>query len=142
MSSTSAIGTSIYGAGGGRGSGWEGPASPAGAASLDGPAPWVEGPGSAVKWSGTARPLSWCHATDAAGSVGGEGCRVAATSQSSWLAVIVGVLDLVRARLVARVAAFFIFCCPLVAAELYALLVRWRATYASIRGTRSGVSPP
>jgi hypothetical protein len=38
--------------------------------------------------------------------------------------------------------AFFIRCCPSIAAGLYACFVRKRVTYASIRGTQSGVSPP
>jgi hypothetical protein len=46
------------------------------------------------------------------------------------------------AHLVARQTAFFIHCCPSVAAGLYAFFVRKRAMYASIRGTRSGVNPP
>jgi hypothetical protein len=92
---------------------------------VDGPAPWVVGLGSAAKWSGTARPLSWCHAADVAGSGGGDGGRLAASSRSSWSAMtIIVVLALVRARLEAQVAAFFIRCCPSVAVEVCATFVR------------------
>jgi hypothetical protein len=58
-----------------------------------------------------------------------------------WPAVTIVVLALVRVRLAARVVPFFIHCCPSRAVGLYTSLDRRRATYASIRGTRSGVSP-
>jgi hypothetical protein len=56
--------------------------------------------------------------------------------------VTVCVLTLVRARLAARVYPFFIRCCPSIAAGLYAFLDGKCTTYASIRGTQSGVIPP